>query len=81
MTENNFEQEMRNFDYSVFSKVKNSLLDELLQKQRADNMKNFKSLSQTMREEFMTEDELDYIAAAGNPSLQSDISEKNQSQK
>lgn len=66
MTNAIFEQELKGFDYSVFSKVRNSLLIELLQRQRKDNMKNFKSLSQQMAESMMTDEELDLVAAAGN---------------
>ena len=58
------ERNLREFDFSVFSKVKDSLLEELLQKHR---MKNFKSLSQVLAEEQLSDDELDYVAAAGNP--------------
>ena len=76
MTNDNFEKEMKSFDYSVFSKVKDSLLDKLLQKHRADNATNFKSLSQLMKEEFMSDEELDYVAAAGNPTIKNDIPEK-----
>lgn len=65
MTDKIFEQKLKGFDYSVFSKVRNSLLDELLQKQRRDNLMNFKSLSQRLSEEMMTDNELDMVAAAG----------------
>lgn len=69
MTEEILEKNLREFDYSVFSKVKNSLLEELLQKQR---MKNFKSLSQQWADERLSDDELDYVAAAGNNFLDKD---------
>ena len=64
MTENILESNLQAFDFSVFSKVKDSLLEELLKKHR---MKNFKSLSQQLAEEQLSDDELDYVAAAGNP--------------
>ena len=64
MIEENLEKNLRAFDFSQLSKVKESLLDELLQRHR---MKNFKSLSQIMEEEKISDDELDYVAAAGNP--------------
>jgi len=67
MTEKILENNLRGFDYSQFSKVKDSLLDELLQRHR---MKNFRSLSQQLAEEMLSDDELDYVAAAGNPSLE-----------
>ena len=67
MTEKILENNLRGFDYSQFSKVKDSLLDELLQRHR---MKNFRSLSQQLAEEMLSDDELDYVAAAGNPTLE-----------
>lgn len=69
MTEEILEKNLSEFDYSVFSKVKNSLLDELLQKHRR---KNFKSLSQQLAEEKLSDDELDFLAAAGNPFIDKD---------
>ena len=62
MTEIILEKNLREFDYSVFSKVKESLLEELLQRHFK---KNFKSLSQQL--EMLSDDELDYVTAAGNP--------------
>ena len=56
MTDKIFEQELKGFDYSVFSKVRNSLLEEILQKQRRDNMANFASLSQRLSAEMMSDD-------------------------
>ena len=69
MTEKILERNLREFDFSVFSKVKDSLLDELLQRHR---MKNFKSLSQQLADERLSDDELDYVAAAGNPFIDKD---------
>ena len=69
MTDKIFEQELKGFDYSVFSKVKDSLLEELLQRQRRDNLTNFTSLSQRLSAEILSDDELDMVAAAGNPTL------------
>ena len=66
MTEEILEKNLREFDYSVFSKVKKSLLEEILERQRRDN---FKSFSQKFSEEMLSDDELDYLAAAGNPFL------------
>ena len=63
MTNEMLEKNLNAFDFSEFSKVKESLLDELLQRHR---MKNFKSLSQQLAEEMLSEEELDYVAAAGN---------------
>lgn len=64
MTEEILERNLRGFDFSQFSKVKESLLDELLQRHR---MKNFKSFSQPLAGEILSDEELDYVAAAGNP--------------
>ena len=67
MTNEMLEKNLNAFDFSEFSKVKESLLDELLQRHR---MKNFKSLSQQLSEEMIMDDELDCVAAAGNPFLE-----------
>ena len=69
MTEVILEKNLKAFDFSEFSKVKESLLDELLQRHR---MKNFKSLSQQLADERLSDDELDYVAAAGNPFIDKD---------
>ena len=69
MTNEMLEKNLKAFDFSEFSKVKESLLDELLQKHR---MKNFKSLSQQLKEEMLSEEDLDYVAAAGNPCIDKD---------
>ena len=65
MTNEILENNLRKFDYSVFSKVRGSLLTEILNKYDAQN--NFKSYSQIMAEEKLSDDELDYAAAAGTP--------------
>ena len=67
MTETILENNLGAFDYSVFSKVRKSLLEEILQKQRKNNLKNFMSLSQQLAGEKLSDDELDYVVAAGNP--------------
>ena len=54
MTNEMLEKNLKAFDFSEFSKVKDSLLDELLQRHR---MKNFKSLSQQLKEEMLSESE------------------------
>ena len=69
MTDTMLEKNLKAFDFSQFSKVKDSLLDELLQRHR---MKNFKSLSQQLKEEMLSDEELDYVAAAGNPFVDKD---------
>ena len=69
MTDESLERNLKVFDFSQFSKVKDSLLDTLLQRHR---MKNFKSLSQQLAEEMLSEEELDYVAAAGNPNIDKD---------
>ena len=70
MTEEILEKNLREFDYSVFSKVKKSLLEEILERQRMDNLKSF---SQKFSEEMLSDDELDYLSAAGNPFLDDKI--------
>ena len=70
MTNEIFERELQEFDYSVFSKVKDSLLDELLQKHRQDNFGKFQKFSTNFFDEKMTDEELDYAVAAGNPAIQ-----------
>lgn len=62
MTEETLEKNLREFDYSVFSKVRESLLEEILRRYDAPNFQ-FRS------EEILTDEELDYAAAAGNPNL------------
>jgi hypothetical protein len=69
MTDEILEKNLKSFDYSVFSKVKDSLYEELLQKHRRNN---FKSLSQKLAASRLSFDELDYLAAAGNPFLNKD---------
>lgn len=70
MRNTNFDQELKGFDYSVFSRVKDSLLDELLQKHRADNFGKFQKFSAGLFADRLNDDELDMVAAAGNPSVQ-----------
>ena len=70
MTNKNFDKELQDFDYSVFSKVKDSLLDELLQKHRQDNLGKYQKFSAMFFDEKMNDEELDYVAAAGNPAIQ-----------
>ena len=69
MTEEILEKNLREFDFSQFSKVKESLLEELLQKHRR---KNFQNLSLQLPEEIIFDEELDYVAAAGSPFIQKD---------
>lgn len=56
MTDKDFEAKLEGFDYSVFSKVRESLLNDILRTYDKDS-------------ELMTDEELDYVAAAGNPSV------------
>ena len=67
MTNEILENNLRKFDYSVFSKVRGSLLTEILNKY--DSQNSFKSYSQIMMEEKLSDDELDYAAAAGTPNI------------
>ena len=69
MLDTDLERDLKSFDYSTFSSVRESLLRELLQKHRADNGTRIPSLSQTILAKHMTEEELDCVAAAGNPHL------------
>lgn len=70
MTNEIFEKELQEFDYSVFSKVKDNLLNELLQKHRQDKFDKFQKFSGNFFNERMTDEELDYAVAAGNPAVQ-----------
>ncbi len=70
MSEDRLEKDLKAFDYSVFSSVRETLLQELLQKHRRDNGRAIPSLFQTLKENHMSEEELDYVAAAGNPSAE-----------
>lgn len=67
MKEEMLERNLREFDYSVLSKVKESLLDELLERHRRDNnLRNFESLSQKIiSDRILSDDELDSVVAAG----------------
>ena len=69
MTDATLEQNLQAFDYSVFSKVKGSLLAELLKRHDADNSRRISGLSRMLTSEMMTDEELDFVAAAGNPAL------------
>ena len=69
MTDATLEQNLQAFDYSVFSKVKGSLLAELLRRHDADNSRRISGLSRMLTSEMMTDEELDFVAAAGNPAL------------
>ncbi len=66
MTNDYLDRELAAVDFSKFSKVRESLLETLLQKHRQDNLKGFMSLSQEIFTERMTDEELDYAVAAGN---------------
>ena len=69
MTNDYLDRELAAVDFSKFSKVRESLLEKLLTKHRQDNFKGFKSLSQEIFIERMTDEELDYAVAAGNPTV------------
>ena len=69
MTNDYLDRELAAVDFSKFSKVRESLLETLLQKHRQDNLKGFMSLSQEIFTERMTDEELDYAVAAGNPAV------------
>lgn len=63
MTEQILENNLRNFDYSVFSKVRGSLLEEIMNKYDS-GATGFKSYSQIIAEEHLSDEELDYVVAA-----------------
>ena len=69
MTTDKLDMELAAIDFSKFSKVRESLLETLLKKHRQDNFKGFKSLSQELAESRLSLEELDYVAAAGNPAI------------
>ena len=69
MAENTLDMELKSFDYSVFSSVRESLLQELLKAHRRDNAGTFTSLAQRLREKRLADEELDYAAAAGNSNM------------
>lgn len=71
MTDKSLEKNLRGFDFSEFSKVKKSLFNEILFEHRKDNFRRLGNLS----DEIMTEEELDYIAAAGNTATNLDDTE------
>ena len=67
MSENILEQDLKLFDYSSFREIRESLLQELLQRHRRDNAQIATSLFRTLRGKRLADYELDYVAAAGNP--------------
>ena len=62
MTDKNLDKLLKGFDYSEFSKVKEDLLAKLLFKHYTDNLGRM-----NYSNELMTDEELDYAVAAGNP--------------
>ena len=77
MTNDYLDRELAAVDFSKFSKVRESLLETLLQKHRQDNLKGFMSLSQEIFTERMTDEELDYAVAAGNPAAMNNPEKNN----
>lgn len=69
MTTDKLDMELAQVDYSEFSAVKKTLLATLLKKHRQDNFKGFKTFAQELAESKLTFEELDCVAAAGNPAL------------
>lgn len=67
MTDMNLEKSLREFDYSEFSKVKESLLSDILREMYKDNLKRNKNLMQNFSDELLNDEELDYAVAAGSP--------------
>ena len=65
MKDNVLDKALTDFDYSSLSNVKGSLLNSLLLKHRQDNFGKFESLSQRLKNEILSEDELESVAAAG----------------
>lgn len=64
MTDEILEKNLREFDFSSLSKVKESLLEEILKKYDARNLKSVIS-----EDEILTDEDLDYAVAAGNPNF------------
>ena len=77
MTNDYLDRELAAVDFSKFSKVRESLLQTLLQKHRQNNFKGFKGLSQEIFAERMTDEELDYAVAAGNPNAMNNPEKNN----
>ena len=69
MLEDTLEKDLRSFDYSSFSEIRESLLQELLQKHTRDNAKRVPGLFRALKGKRMADYELDYVAAAGNPNM------------
>ena len=61
MTNTEMEKQLRGFDFSKLSKVKGSLLQNLLERHRQDN-----APKAWWRQEQMSTDDLDMVIAAGN---------------
>ena len=77
MNNDYLDRELAAVDFSKFSKVRESLLETLLQKHRQYNSKGFISLSQEIFTERMTDEELDYAVAAGNPAVMNNPEKNN----
>ena len=66
MSEEKLERNLAAFDYSVFSSVRDSLLQTLLVKHRHDNgEEHILPLVQKLRFKRIADDDLDTVAAAG----------------
>ena len=75
MNEMELEQKLRAFDYTTLDTVKENLKDKLLAMHRRDNQ-NVLSLRSKWNDKRLSEDELDYAAAAGTPGCQEKKKEK-----
>ncbi len=65
MTKYNLDEELAVFDYSVFSAVRDSLLTKLIARHRHDNGKVVSVFTPRLKGFVMSEDELQFVAAAG----------------
>lgn len=63
------EQELGGIDFSHLSKVKDSLLERINNRRAMDRMK----ISFIRDSEIMNDEELDEVAAAGNPNVKKDF--------
>ena len=75
MNEMELEQKLRAFDYTTLDTVKENLKDKLLAMHRRDNQ-TVLSFRSKWNDKRLSEDELDYSAAAGTPGCQEKKKEK-----
>ena len=69
MKEERLEQELRAFDFSLLHPVRENLLDKLLAMHRSDNAAPAGLLGRKWMAARMSDEELDYVAAAGGKGI------------